>query len=159
MSPMSQFGIQFNKNSFGLTAAAPLQIASLPPNQATSYSLSLVFSGAIQKMEPLDTLQIAVKNNQKVFYFATTIPMEALFTDDGKMERQVFLATWKDISPQNESTFNIEGKMRRMIYLYNDTNFLFRSRPTRKRRHLRQAGSSECVQRCKAKRRRTGHAL
>ena len=26
MSPMSQFGIQFNKNSFGLTAAAPLQV-------------------------------------------------------------------------------------------------------------------------------------
>ena len=107
---MSQFGIQFNKNSFGLTAAAPLQIASLPPNQSTSYSLPMIFNGAIQKMEPLDTLQVAMKNNLKVFYFATLIPMEALFTSDGKMERQVFLATWKDISPQNESTFNIEGK-------------------------------------------------
>ena len=107
---MSQFGIQFNKNSFGLTPAAQLQIASLPPNQSTSYSLPLAFNGPIQKMEPLDQLQVAMKNNLKVFYFATQMPMEALFTGDGKMERQVFLATWKDISPQNESTFNIEGK-------------------------------------------------
>ena len=60
-------------------------------------------------MEPLDTLQIAVKNNIKVFYFATTIPMEVLFAADGKMERQVFLATWKDIPPQNESTYTIQG--------------------------------------------------
>ena len=60
-------------------------------------------------MEPLDTLQIAIKNNIKVFYFATTIPMEVLFAADGKMERQVFLATWKDIPPQNESTYTIQG--------------------------------------------------
>ena len=106
---MSQFGIQFNKNSFGLAAAAPLQIATLPPNQSTSYSLPLALTGPIQKMEPLDQLQVAIKNNLKVFYFATPVPMEALFTNDGKMERQVFLATWKDISPQNESTFTIEG--------------------------------------------------
>jgi len=109
MSPMSGFGIQFNKNSFGLGGAAPLQIASLPPNQSTQYSLPLNFGNAVQKMEPLDTLQIAVKNNIKVFYFATTIPMEVLFAADGKMERQVFLATWKDIPPQNESTYTIQG--------------------------------------------------
>jgi hypothetical protein len=109
MSPMSGFGIQFNKNSFGLGAAAPLQIASLPPNQSTQYSLQLNFGSAVQKMEPLDTLQIAIKNNIKVFYFATTIPMEVLFAADGKMERQVFLATWKDIPPQNESTYTIQG--------------------------------------------------
>ena len=65
MSPMSQFGIQFNKNSFGLTAAAPLQVATLPSNQSVSYSLPLTFGGAVEKMEPLDTLQVAVKNNLK----------------------------------------------------------------------------------------------
>jgi len=109
MSPMSQFGIQFNKNSFGLTAAAPLQVATLPSNQSVSYSLPLTFGGAVEKMEPLDTLQVAVKNNLKVFYFATSIPMEVLFAADGRMERQVFLATWKDIPASNESTFDIKG--------------------------------------------------
>ena len=43
MSPMSQFGIQFNKNSFGLGSSAQLQIASLPCNQSTQYSLPLTF--------------------------------------------------------------------------------------------------------------------
>jgi len=109
MSPMSQFGIQFNKNSFGLGSSSQLQIASLPPNQSTKYSLPLTFNNAVQKMEPLDTLQVAIKNNIKVFYFATTIPMEVLFAPDGKMERQVFLATWKDIPQQNESTCVING--------------------------------------------------
>ena len=60
-------------------------------------------------MEPLDTLQIAIKNNIKVFYFATKIPMEILFAPDGKMERNTFLATWKDISPQNEAPYTIQG--------------------------------------------------
>ena len=59
-----------------LGSSAQLQIASLPPNQSTKYSLPLSFNNAVQKMEPLDTLQIAVKNNIKVFYFATTIPIE-----------------------------------------------------------------------------------
>ena len=61
---------------FILGSSAQLQIASLPPNQSTKYSLPLSFNNAVQKMEPLDTLQVAVKNNIKVFYFATTIPIE-----------------------------------------------------------------------------------
>jgi len=60
-------------------------------------------------MDPLDTLQIAIKNNIKVFYFATRIPVEVLFAPDGKMERNTFLATWKDISPQNEAPYTIHG--------------------------------------------------
>ena len=36
MSPMSQFGIQFNKNSFGLTAAAPLQVYGFISRKKTS---------------------------------------------------------------------------------------------------------------------------
>ena len=69
MSQMSQFGIQFNKNSFGLTCSAPLQIASLPPNQSTTYSLPLAFTGPIQKMEPLDTLQVRIfeDKNENLF--------------------------------------------------------------------------------------------
>ena len=60
-------------------------------------------------MEPLNTLQVAIKNNLKVFYFSTKIPMEVLFAPDGKMERNTFLATWKDIPPQNEAPYTIQG--------------------------------------------------
>ena len=45
--------------------------------------------------------------------------MEVLFAADGRMERQVFLATWKDIPASNESTFDIKGwKDKKISYFY-----------------------------------------
>jgi len=37
-----------------------------------------------------------------IFYYACLVPMHVLFTEDGEMEKRVFLATWKDIPAQNE---------------------------------------------------------
>uniref|UniRef100_A0A2K5X0U6 Adaptor related protein complex 2 subunit beta 1 n=1 Tax=Macaca fascicularis TaxID=9541 RepID=A0A2K5X0U6_MACFA len=51
---------------------------------------------------------VAVKNNIDVFYFSCLIPLNVLFVEDGKMERQVFLATWKDIPNENELQFQIK---------------------------------------------------
>uniref|UniRef100_A0A8C9DN92 Adaptor related protein complex 1 subunit beta 1 n=1 Tax=Prolemur simus TaxID=1328070 RepID=A0A8C9DN92_PROSS len=59
------------------------------------------------KMEPLNNLQVAVKNNIDVFYFSTLYPLHILFVEDGKMDRQMFLATWKDIPNENEAQFQI----------------------------------------------------
>ncbi|KAL5017675.1 hypothetical protein ScPMuIL_007264 [Solemya velum] len=58
-------------------------------------------------MENLCSLQVAVKNNIDVFYFSSIIPMHILFVDDGEMDKRVFLATWKDISTQNEVQYVI----------------------------------------------------
>ena len=109
MQPMSGFGIQFNKNSFGVTPAQPLNVPAVPPNQSVDVSLPLNTSGAIQKMEPLTNLQVAIKNSIDVFYFATIVPTHVYFGEDGNMEKKVFLATWKDIPAQNEIQFSIEG--------------------------------------------------
>lgn len=108
MQPMAGFAIQFNKNSFGLIPANPLQIQSpLPSNQTASTSLVLSTTGPIQKMEPLTNLQVAVKNSIDVFYFSATVPIHVFFVDDGEMEKRVFLATWKDIPAQNEVQYTI----------------------------------------------------
>ncbi|KAG8455656.1 hypothetical protein GDO86_001735 [Hymenochirus boettgeri] len=105
---MSDFAIQFNRNSFGLAPAAPLQILTpLAPNQSTEVSLPLNTIGSVMKMEPLNNLQVAVKNNVDVFYFSVLYPLHILFVEDGKMERQMFLATWKDIPNENEAQFQI----------------------------------------------------
>ena len=53
-------------------------------------------------MEPLTSLQVAVKNSVDVFYFACSLPLHVLFVEDGEMDKRVFLATWKDIPAQNE---------------------------------------------------------
>uniref|UniRef100_A0A3Q2PPZ6 Beta-adaptin appendage C-terminal subdomain domain-containing protein n=1 Tax=Fundulus heteroclitus TaxID=8078 RepID=A0A3Q2PPZ6_FUNHE len=50
---------------------------------------------------------VAVKNNIDVFYFSCQYPISMLFVEDGKMERQVFLATWKDIPNDSEAQFQI----------------------------------------------------
>lgn len=110
MQPMAGFAIQFNKNSFGLVPANPLQIQSpLPPNQTASSSLVLNTTGPIQKMEPLTNLQVAIKNNIDVFYFSCSVPIHVFFVEDGEMEKRVFLATWKDIPAQNEVQYTINN--------------------------------------------------
>ncbi|XP_068017921.1 AP-1 complex subunit beta-1 isoform X1 [Melanerpes formicivorus] len=106
---MSDFAIQFNRNSFGLAPAAPLQVhAPLAPNQSVEISLPLNTVGSVMKMDPLNNLQVAVKNNIDVFYFSTLYPLHILFVEDGKMERQMFLATWKDIPNENEAQFQLK---------------------------------------------------
>lgn len=103
MQPMGGFAIQLNKNSFGLTPAAPLQIAG-PLNPGASIETSVILSttGAVQRMDPLNDLQVAMKNNIGIFYFACLVPMNVYFTEDGQLDKRIFLSTWKDIPAQNE---------------------------------------------------------
>ncbi|XP_061907318.1 AP-1 complex subunit beta-1 isoform X4 [Entelurus aequoreus] len=109
MSVMTDFAIQFNRNSFGLAPAGPLQVLTpVSPNQSIEAVLPLSNVGPVMKMEPLNNLQVAVKNNIDVFYFSCQYPISMLFVEDGKMERQVFLATWKDIPNDNESQFQLK---------------------------------------------------
>lgn len=111
MQPITNFAIQLNKNSFGISPAAPLNVpAPLAPNQSVDASLTLSISGPVQRMDPLTNLQVAIKNSVDVFYFATVMPMHIFFTEDGAMEKRVFLSTWKDIPSQNEVQFNIDRK-------------------------------------------------
>jgi len=61
MQPMSGFAIQFNKNSFGLLPAHPLQVPSpLAPNQSCDLSLLLNTTGPVQKMDPINNLQVII---------------------------------------------------------------------------------------------------
>uniref|UniRef100_A0A8C6US16 AP complex subunit beta n=1 Tax=Neogobius melanostomus TaxID=47308 RepID=A0A8C6US16_9GOBI len=109
MSVMTDFAIQFNRNSFGLAPAGPLQVLTpLSPNQSIEVSLPLNTLGPIMKMDPLNNLQVAVKNNIDVFYFSCQYPMSVLFSEDGKMESKVFLVTWKDIPNDNETQCQIK---------------------------------------------------
>ena len=62
-----------------------LQVAVLLPKQSLDVSLPLVPGGPVLKMQPVSMLQVAMKNNIDVFYFSAVIPMNVLFTLDGKM--------------------------------------------------------------------------
>uniref|UniRef100_H3A0V7 AP complex subunit beta n=1 Tax=Latimeria chalumnae TaxID=7897 RepID=H3A0V7_LATCH len=111
MQVMSDFAIQFNRNSFGLAPAAPLQVHSpLAPNQSIDVSLPLNTVGSVMKMDPLNNLQVRRWSNRSAaFYFsATSYEIFFLYKELGKWKRQVFLATWKDIPNENEVQFQIK---------------------------------------------------
>lgn len=108
LQAMTGFAIQLNKNSFGLTPLQPLQVLTpLPPGVSHDCSLPLGTTGLVQRMDPLNNLQIALKNNIEVFYFACIVPMNVYFVEDGQMDKKIFLATWKDIPAQNEVQYTL----------------------------------------------------
>jgi len=110
MQAMGGFAIQFNKNSFGLTPTQPLQVPTpLHPNGNAEASLVLNTLGPVQKMDPLTSLQVAVKNNVDVFYFSCLVPIHVFCCEDGAMDKRLFLTTWKEIPSQNEIQFSIEN--------------------------------------------------
>ncbi|KAK7308918.1 hypothetical protein RJT34_05257 [Clitoria ternatea] len=101
--PLDGFMIQFNKNTFGLAAAAPLQIAQLQPGTAAGTLLPMVMFQNMSQGPPSSLLQIAVKNNQQpVWYFNDKISLHVFFTEDGRMERSSFLETWRSLPDSNE---------------------------------------------------------
>ncbi|XP_032471700.1 AP-2 complex subunit beta-like isoform X2 [Phocoena sinus] len=56
---VTDFAIQFNKNSFGVIPSTPLAIHTpLMPNQSIDVSLPLNTLGPVMKMEPLNNLQV-----------------------------------------------------------------------------------------------------
>ena len=57
MQAMQGFGIQLNKNSFGLVASQPLSIPLLNAGQTLDISLPMSCTGAVQKMDPLTNIQ------------------------------------------------------------------------------------------------------
>ncbi|KAK2170270.1 hypothetical protein LSH36_3g01040 [Paralvinella palmiformis] len=103
MQPMTGFAVQFNKNSFGLIPSNQVELkVPLLPSQTANVTINLNTNGPVLRMDPLTNLQVAIKNNIDVFYFAILVPMHVMFVEDGEMDKRVFLATWKDIPTQNE---------------------------------------------------------
>ncbi len=109
LQAMGDFAIQFNKNSFGIIpagkwlvslashAAVGLSVPTLSPNSTFDASLqcssrmfhsecrSHELEGAVQKMDPLGKLQVAVKNNLDVHYFSCLIPYHVIFSEEGAL--------------------------------------------------------------------------
>lgn len=97
MQAMSGSAIQLNKNSFGLVPNAPLQVTPPQPSETYEASLSLRTTGPVQKMVPLNNLQVAITNNVDIFYIACLVHANVLFTEDGQLDKSVFLTTWEEI--------------------------------------------------------------
>ncbi|CAI9772685.1 unnamed protein product [Fraxinus pennsylvanica] len=108
--PLDGFMIQFNKNTFGLAAAGPLQVPPLQPRTSASTLLPMVLFQNTSPGAPNTLLQVAVKNNQQpVWYFNDNISLLVFFTEEGRMERSAFLETWKSLPDSNEVSVDLPG--------------------------------------------------
>ncbi|PPD97707.1 hypothetical protein GOBAR_DD05310 [Gossypium barbadense] len=106
------FMIQFNKNSFGLAAAGPLQVPPLAPGASARTLLPMVLFQNTSTGPPNTLLQVAVKNSQQpVWYFNDKILLHVFFTEDGRMERTSFLETWRSLPDSNEVLKEFPGIM------------------------------------------------
>lgn len=68
--------------SFGIVPASPLQVPLLMPSGSAEVQLPLSTTGAKQDMDPANALQIAIKNNNGVYYFQTLAPIHAVLVED-----------------------------------------------------------------------------
>eukprot|EP01134_Creolimax_fragrantissima_P004200 CFRG4200T1 len=109
MKPMSDFAIQFNKNTFGIAPEAALSMPGpLMPNQTRETMLPLTTIGPVQKMDPITSLQVAVKNNVDVFYFSCEVPLHVLLTEDGVGDADKFFDEWDSSSMPRAERYTID---------------------------------------------------
>ena len=84
-------------DSFALAPVVPLRLNPLGPGQRADVSMPLNFSGQRAKTDPINQLQLAFKNNVQVFYGQTSIPLEPLFGEDGRLEPAAYMAFWQEV--------------------------------------------------------------
>lgn len=109
--PISSLAVQLNKNSFGLSPSNQQILFQSPISTGASgrNSVELVVTPAMLAPVPAGQpappqVQVALKNMStgKVFYFAVNFNLEALFSQDGALDRTAFIDSWKGIDDQKE---------------------------------------------------------
>jgi AP-1 complex subunit beta-1 len=116
---VSDFAIQFNKNSFQLApvpsrdAAPPsgmsLNMQPLAPGQSAQSTLLLNNKGVMQLMKPLMAIQMAIKSSSGLAYCQGEVPMHVVQIEGMSMSRDEFLNMWKSLGPEAESSSKIDG--------------------------------------------------
>lgn len=84
-------------------------LGTIQPGGSANASLALTATGQLQKMDPLNNLQTAVKTNAGVAYFAFLVPFSALCSEDGNLARDAYLAKWKEMGDDCEFKHEVSG--------------------------------------------------
>jgi len=109
-APLSGFAIQYNKNSFGLVPESPGALGQVMPPQLApgqSHTGLIPLTATGQPQDSKGHVQMAIKNNVKVFYFQDQCDVLAFLSADGRVERGAFLEQWKSIA--QEAALDVQG--------------------------------------------------
>jgi AP-1 complex subunit beta-1 len=110
-APIAGLAVQFNVNSMGF-APAPGCLNGVPvltPGMSFEVAVPMTTSGTRKEGVFSDGLQIAIKHNVGVFYFADQVPFEVLLSEQGTLEGNVYLSAWSAIPEQLESMTELQG--------------------------------------------------
>lgn len=120
-SPMNDFAIQFNRNSFGIAPSQP-QIQVILPGQ--TIETSLVLGTHNMMLNPPNSpfnniVQICIKNNSGKFYFQMNVPLVSVLVENGVLSRDEYLSSWKNIPDEHSrdvitSTVDIDSILKRL---------------------------------------------
>jgi len=100
---LSQFAMQFNKNSFSLAPAVQPQFGTVAPGQSADTLVLLSSQGPLSP-PPINTvIQVAVKNSTgQIFYFVAQLPAHIAFVEGPPMDRDSYLALSRSIPEGSE---------------------------------------------------------
>lgn len=81
-------------------------IQAIAPGSVSEAQIPLTFSpNKVSNSPPTDVIQVALKTNQiGIIYFSDAIKLEVVLLEDGSIETEIFLASWKSLSGENERT-------------------------------------------------------
>ncbi|KAJ2679741.1 hypothetical protein GGI25_001192 [Coemansia spiralis] len=106
---ISDFAIQFNKNTYGLMPGAPLSIGTVLPMNSVEVSLPLVTAGPTMLMQPLNNIQIAIKCTAGIFYFQTQYSLHILLEENAQSDQGTFLRMWKSTPDDMQSAHTVQN--------------------------------------------------
>ncbi|KAJ2530167.1 hypothetical protein IWW43_004480, partial [Coemansia sp. RSA 1935] len=104
MTDLTDFAIQFNKNTYGIMPGSALGVSCVPSGRSTEIALPLVVGGPSAPTQPLTNIQIALKCSLGVFYFQTQYSLHILLEETGACDQSQFLRMWQslpDTQPHN----------------------------------------------------------
>jgi len=81
------------------------------PQSSTDLTLPLAINVPthISVVTPINQLQIALKHNGGICYFATLLPLRVLFAEDGDIPQTEFLDLWNKLEGDHLAGANITG--------------------------------------------------
>jgi hypothetical protein len=109
---LTDFAIQLNKNSFGLSLdqnSSSLFPQYLSPYQSVDITFDLNFGGLQGPSEPINSVQLAFKTNLGVFFTQATFSLHILFNEDGMLDQGDFLNLWPQYGAIGEYTIQIDN--------------------------------------------------
>eukprot|EP00835_Amoeboradix_gromovi_P001143 NODE_46_length_27655_cov_0.671796.p2 type:complete len:842 gc:universal NODE_46_length_27655_cov_0.671796:26049-23524(-) len=74
-TPLTNFAIQFNKNSFGIVPAALLNVKSVKTNIAIELPLTFHIESMYALTQPFASVQIAIKHDLGVYFGNSSVPL------------------------------------------------------------------------------------